>query len=73
LRRFGLADSHSILARWRNSFSQLLNVNVVSDVRQIAIYTAMPLVPEPSASEIEMVIEKLRDTNHQILIRFDQH
>jgi len=29
-----VADSHSILARWRNHFSQLLNVNGVNDVRQ---------------------------------------
>jgi len=28
------ADSHSILARWRNYFSQLLNVHGVNDVRQ---------------------------------------
>jgi len=29
------ADSHSILARWRNYFSQLLNVHGVNDDRQI--------------------------------------
>jgi len=28
------ADSHRILARWRNYFSQLLNVHGVNDVRQ---------------------------------------
>jgi len=28
-----VADSHSILARWRNYFSQLLNVHGVYDVR----------------------------------------
>jgi hypothetical protein len=27
-------DSHSILARWRNYFSQLLNIHGVNDVRQ---------------------------------------
>jgi hypothetical protein len=27
-----LADSHSILNRWKNYFSQLLNVHSVSDV-----------------------------------------
>ena len=27
-------DSHSILARWRNHVSQLLNVHEVNDVRQ---------------------------------------
>jgi hypothetical protein len=29
-----LVDSHSILARWRNYFSQVLNVHGVNDVRQ---------------------------------------
>jgi len=50
-------DSHSILARWRNHFSQLLNVHEVNDVRQTEIHTAKLLVPEPSAYEIELAIE----------------
>jgi hypothetical protein len=54
------ADSHSILPRWRNHFFQLLNVHGVSDVRQTEIRTAVPLVPEPSAFEVEMAIEKLK-------------
>jgi hypothetical protein len=29
-----VANSHSILARWRNHFSQLLNIHGVNDVRQ---------------------------------------
>jgi hypothetical protein len=29
-----VADSYSILARWRNYFSQLLNVHGVNNVRQ---------------------------------------
>jgi hypothetical protein len=49
-----VADSHSILARWRNNFFQLLNVHGVNDVRQTEIHTAEPLVPEPSDSEVEM-------------------
>jgi hypothetical protein len=32
----------------------------VKDVRQTEIYTAEPLVPEPSDSEVEMAIEKLK-------------
>jgi hypothetical protein len=40
-----LADSHNILNRWKNYFSQLLSVHRVSDVRQIEIHTAEPLVP----------------------------
>jgi len=53
-------DSHSILARWKNCFSQMLNVHGVNDVRQTEIHTAEPLVPEPSASEVEFAIEKLK-------------
>jgi len=34
-----VADSHSILARWRNYFSQVLNVHCVNDVRQTEIQT----------------------------------
>jgi len=55
-----VADSHSILARWRNYFFQLLNVHGVKDFRQTEIHTAEPLVPEPSASEVELAIEKLK-------------
>jgi len=55
-----VADSHSILARWRNCFSQLLNVHGVNDVRQIKIHITEPLVPEPSAFEVELAIEKLK-------------
>ena len=29
-----VVDSHSILTRWRNHFSQLLNVHEVNDVTQ---------------------------------------
>jgi hypothetical protein len=35
-----LSDSHNILNRWNNYFSQLLNVHNVSKVRQIEIHTA---------------------------------
>jgi len=40
------ADSHSIVARWRNYFSQLFNMHGVKDVGQAEIHTAEPLVPE---------------------------
>jgi len=55
-----VADTYSIVARWRNYFSQLLNVLVVSDVRHTEIYTAEPLVLELSALEVELAIEKLK-------------
>jgi hypothetical protein len=55
-----VTDCHSILAKWRNHFSKLFSVHGVIDVRQIAIHTAEPLVPEPSAFEVEMAIGKLK-------------
>jgi hypothetical protein len=55
-----LADSHSILNRWKNYFCQLLNVHGVKEVRQTKIHTAEPLVPEPSFSDVEVAIEKLK-------------
>jgi len=48
------------LNRWRYYFSQLFNVNGVKDVGQAEIHTAEPLVPEPSASEFELAINKLK-------------
>jgi hypothetical protein len=48
------------MVRWRNYFSQILNVREVSDVRQAEIHTVEPLVPEPSAVEVELAIEKLK-------------
>ena len=51
-----VTGSYSILGRWRDYFSQLLNVHGVHDVRQIETHTAEPLVPEPSAFEVELAI-----------------
>jgi len=53
-----ITDSHSILARWRNHFSQLLNVHGVNNVKQTEIQKGEPLVPEPSAFEVEMEAKK---------------
>ena len=58
-----VADSHSILARWWNYFSQLLNVHGVNEIGQAETHTAEPLVPEPSVFEVELTIEKLK--NHK--------
>jgi hypothetical protein len=41
-------------------FSQLLNVHNVSDVRQIEVHTAEPLVPGPSRLEVQIAIAKLK-------------
>jgi hypothetical protein len=50
-----LADSHNILNRWKNYFSQLLN-----DVRQIELHTLELLVPDPSPFEVAIAITKLK-------------
>jgi hypothetical protein len=55
-----LADSHNILNMWKNYLSQLLNVHNVSDVRQIEVHTAEPLVPGPSRLEVEIAVAKLK-------------
>ena len=54
------ADSRSIVARWRNYFSQLFNVHGVKDAGQVEIPTADPLVPETSVFEFELAIDKLK-------------
>jgi len=61
-----VAASHSILASWRNYFSQLFNVHGVKDGGQTEIHTAEPLVPEPSASEFVLAIDKLK--THKLII-----
>jgi hypothetical protein len=53
-------DCQRILVRWRNLFSQLLNVHGVNDVRQTKLHTAERLVPEASAVEVELAIQKLK-------------
>jgi hypothetical protein len=55
-----LADFHNISNRWKNYFSQLLNVHRVSDVRQMEIHVAELLVPEPSTFEVETATAKLK-------------
>ena len=55
-----VTESHSILARWRNHFSLLVNVHTIIGVRQTERHTAEPQVPQPSSSDIEMAIEKLK-------------
>jgi hypothetical protein len=54
-------------------FLSAIHVRGVNDVRQTEIHTAEPLVPEPSAFEIELAIEKFKVTNHQVLIKSQQN
>jgi hypothetical protein len=54
-----VTNSHSISARCRNHFSQLLNAKGFNGVRQTEIRTAELLVPGLSAFEFGMAVEKL--------------
>jgi hypothetical protein len=67
-----LADPHKILNSWKNYFCQLLNVHGAGGVRQTEMHTAEPFVPEPSASEVEVAIGKLKRHKSRVFIRF-QH
>ena len=42
-------------------FSQLSHVHEVKEVKQAEIHTVEPLVPGPSAFEVELAIEKLKN------------
>jgi hypothetical protein len=55
-----LQSPHNILNRWKNYFSQLLNVHNVSDVRQIEVHRTELLLPGPSRLEVETAIAKLK-------------
>jgi hypothetical protein len=55
-----IANPQSVLNRWRNSFNQVLNVQGVHDVRQKDIYTAEPLILEPTLVEVEIAIGKFK-------------
>jgi hypothetical protein len=71
-----LADSHNTLNRWKDHFSQLLNVPRVSDVKKIEIHTAEPLVPDPSllSRNYYCKFEKVQIAiNRQVLFKFGQN
>jgi hypothetical protein len=55
-----LADSHSILNKYKNYFSQSLNIHRVSDNSQIEICMVELMVPDPSPFEVEITIAKLK-------------
>jgi hypothetical protein len=51
-----LPDSHNILNKWKNYFSQLLNIHRVSEVRQMEINANESLVPDSSFSGVEIAV-----------------
>jgi hypothetical protein len=63
----------STLDRCRNNFSKLLNVHGLNDIRQAEIYAPEPLVLESIAYEIEMALEKQKDSNLYVLIKSQQN
>jgi hypothetical protein len=70
-----LADSHKILNRWKNYFSQLLNVHNVSDVRQIEIQKyKFPGCDQILAQMIQAECETLLSMIHKLAnsILFDK-
>jgi len=50
-----------------------MNLHVVNDVRQTEIQKVEPLVPQPSAFEVETAIEMLKRQDHKVLIKFQQN
>jgi hypothetical protein len=52
--------SNSYILGRRKKYCQLLKVHWVSDIRQIELRTAEPLVSEPSYIKAEIAVEKLR-------------
>jgi hypothetical protein len=54
------ANSHNNLNRWKNYFSQLLNVYSVVDSRQVKIHTAELLLPHHNHLEVEIAVVKLK-------------
>jgi hypothetical protein len=63
-----LADIHKSLNMWKNYFCQLLNVHEAGGVRQTEMHTAESFVPQPSASNVEVAIGKLKGINLQVSI-----
>jgi hypothetical protein len=67
-----LLESHNILNGWKNYFSHLLNVDNVSDVRQIDVHLAEPLVPDPRCLEVEIAITKLKKYKLPVVVKYWQ-
>ena len=60
--------SNRILARCRFHFSQFFIVNEVSSVRQAEIHTAEPILNEPSAFEVGIIILNLKRHKSQVTV-----
>ena len=68
-----VADSLSILAKWRTFFSQLLNIHGFNDVRQTEIHTVEPLGLSQVPSSLSWLLKIYKVTNHQVLFKSQQN
>jgi hypothetical protein len=76
------ADFHSILNKWKNYFSHLLNIHGANNVKQTEMHTVEPSTPGPSSFKVEIATEKLESYKllctdqipavHQIFIDFEK-
>jgi hypothetical protein len=55
-----LADSQSVLNRWKNFFVQVLTVHGDNNVRHMDIHMADPLMLEPSPVKVEIATKRLK-------------
>jgi hypothetical protein len=62
-----------IMKGWKDYFSRLLYVGMISDIRQMEIRTAEPLGTDSSLFEVEIAIAKLKSINCQVVIKFRQN
>jgi hypothetical protein len=63
-----LASSYNSLNRWKNYFSQLLNVQNVSNNWKVEVHTPEPLVPCSSRLEVKIVIRNLKKNYKSLII-----
>jgi hypothetical protein len=68
-----VVDPHSILARWRNHFTQLLNVHGVNDIRQMKYIQQSHQCPGPVPLSLTWLLKNCYVITHQLLIRFHQN
>jgi hypothetical protein len=65
-----LTDSHKILHGQKNCFSQLLNLYNISDIKQIEIDTAEPLVTVPAVLMLKLLLDSKGSINCHIVFKF---
>jgi len=57
----------------KKTFLSANELHGVNDGRQTEIHTAQPLVSQPNACGFEMAVEKLKESNNQVLIKSQQN